>query len=476
MPESLYWYDFETTGTDLVLDRPLQFAGIRTDLELQEIDEPQNFFCQPGNDCLPDPEAMLVTGIRMSAVRKSGLSERDFADRVLRDFSKPQTCVAGFNNLRFDDEFTRQMLYRNFHDPYAREWRSGNSRWDVIDLFRAACALRPDGFNWPRRDRDLPSFRLEHLARANGLDYQDAHDALADVRATIEITRRLKQAQPRLYKFMFSLRDKGFVLRQLYPLGKKPVVHVSGRFPAARGCTGIVLPLCQHPVNNNGIVVFDLSQSPDSLIAAGPVELARLIFSAPAELSEEERRIALKVIHINRSPFVAPLNSLDEQAQARLGLDLAEAERRAERLMKTPGLVEKIQEAFTANQFEPHDDPDFQLYQGGFFSDTDRAVMDELRSSPPGALAGFADRFQDDRLPEMLFRFRARNHPGTLNSEEMNRWQQFRARRLGDRLPQSGDRIVELMRDADKNKDQGTSELLHDLRAYYTLLEQGLPD
>ena len=141
MPESLYWYDFETTGTDPVVDRPLQFAGIRTDLELREIAEPQNFFCRPGNDCLPNPDAMLVTGIRMSAVRESGLSERAFADRVLKDFSQPQTCVVGFNSIRFDDEFTRQMLYRNLHDPYAREWRSGNSRWDVIDLFsRRLCA------------------------------------------------------------------------------------------------------------------------------------------------------------------------------------------------------------------------------------------------------------------------------------------------------------------------------------------------
>ncbi len=472
MPESLYWYDFETTGTDPVVDRPLQFAGIRTDLELREIAEPQNFFCRPGNDCLPNPDAMLVTGIRMSAVRESGLSERAFADRVLKDFSQPQTCVVGFNSIRFDDEFTRQMLYRNLHDPYAREWRSGNSRWDVIDLFRAAYALRPDGFHWPRHDNDAPSFRLEHLARANGLDYLDAHDALADVRATIEVTRRLREAQPRLYEFMFNLRDKHFVRQQLYPLGKKPVVHVSARFPAIRGCTAIVLPLCQHPTNNNGIVAFDLTQPPDDLIAVGPGELARLVFSPAAELAEGETRLALKVIHVNRSPFVAPLNSLDESAQVRLGLDRVEAEQRAERLMKTPGLVEKIHEAFTANHFEAHEDPDFQLYQGGFFSESDRSVMNELQSSPPETLARFADRFQDDRLEELLFRYRARNHPDTLDDEELNRWQQFRAVRFGERLSQLRDRTIELMRDADNDADA----VLRDLREYYALLEQDLPD
>lgn len=473
MPETLYWYDFETTGTDSIVDRPLQFAGVRTDLELKEVADPQNFYCRPGTDCVPNPEAMLVTGIRMSEVLQSGFIEREFARQVLGEFSQPQTCVVGFNSIRFDDEFTRQMLYRNFHDPYAREWKSGNSRWDVIDLFRAAYALRPEGFNWPMKDAEeagVPSFRLEDLARANGLDHLDAHDALADVRTTIEVTRRLRQAQPRLYDFMFNLKDKRFVIQQLYPLGKQPVVHVSAMFPAARGCTGIVLPICQHPTNNNGLVVFDLSQSPELLLSVGPEELARLVFSASSELGDNESRIALKVIHVNRSPFVAPLNTLDESAQVRLGLDITEAGQRAQELMKAPGLVEKIQEAYSANRFELYDDPDFQLYQGGFFSESDRSVMNELQRVSPGGLPDFANRFQDDRLEEMLLRYRGRNYPQTLDHADLHRWRGYLQERIGSLLPELKAKTQTLIEQA----DEPSKAILRDLENYYDLLSEAL--
>lgn len=424
MAESIYWYDLETTGIDPVRDRPLQFAGVRTNLELEEIAPPQNIISRPGNDIIPSPQALLVTGIRMSGIAAEGMIEKDFVDQVLAQFNEPQTCVAGFNNLRFDDEFTRQMLYRNFHDPYAREWRGGNSRWDVIDLFRAAYALRPEGFEWPVKESGAPSFRLEDLARANGLAHLDAHDALADVRATIEVTRRLRAAQPRLFDFAFRLRDKKAVLQQLYPLGKSAVVHISSMYPARQGCAAVVLPICQHPTNNNAIICFDLSQVPDRLLEANPDELARLVFTRQDELNEE--RIALKLVHINKSPIIAPLSTLQPSAAIRLNIDLDQCHQHLENLKHSAGLVEKIQEAFGQNRFEAHDDPDFQLYDGGFFSDTDRRVMTEVTHAEPGELEGFRGRFQDERLDEMLFRYKARNWPLVLSEEERKRWDKFR--------------------------------------------------
>ena len=329
MTETLYWYDLETTGIDSILDRPLQFAGVRTDLDLNEIQPPQNFLGRPGTDVLPQPEALLVTGISLVEIREKGISERAFTEKVLEQFNQSQSCVVGFNSLRFDDEFTRQMLYRNFHDPYAREWRNGNSRWDVIDLFRAAYALRPEGFNWPQKDNGSPSFKLEDMAHANGLAHIDAHDALADVRATIELTKRLRAAQPKLYDFMFGLKGKKAVLQQLYPLGKKPIVHVSAMYPASRGCTALVMPICQHPSNNNAIICFDLSQAPESLISASADELERLVFRSNDQLEENDQRIALKTIHINRCPFVAPLATLNNERAELLGIDRALSQSRA---------------------------------------------------------------------------------------------------------------------------------------------------
>lgn len=464
MAESIYWYDFETTGTDPVFDRPIQFAGIRTDLALNEVAAPQNFYGRPGRDVIPLPEAMLVTGIRISDVLKHGMNEREFADHVLAQFAVPQTCVAGFNSIRFDDEFTRQMLYRNFHDPYAREWRSGNSRWDVIDLFRAAQALRPDGLTWPKRDDGAPVFRLESMAEANGVPHSDAHDALADVRVTIEMTRRLRVAQPKLYDYMFRLRDKQSVLAQLYPLGKTPVLHVSSMYAASRQCTAVVLPICQHPVNNNAIVCFDLSDDPTALLDATPTDLERLVFSRRDELEEDEQRVALKTIHINRCPFVAPMSTLRPADAERLEISIGACEATASRLIGAPGLVEKIQDVYARGQFDESEDPDTMLYSGGFFSDSDRSIMSELLSMPPAALPQFEGRFQDDRLDEMLFRFRARNYPETLSAEEVSRWEAYRMGRLAGRLDGAINDVDQRLLDIE-DEDK---EILEDLRLYLT--------
>ena len=140
MAPTFFWYDLETTGLDPLIDRPLQFAGVRTDIDLTPIESSVNIFCLPGNDVLPNPEAILVTGLSMSRLSSIGSNEVEFCRSIMSAFSVPETCVVGYNSLSFDDEFVRQMCYRNFFDPYAREWRWGNSRWDVINMFRMAYA------------------------------------------------------------------------------------------------------------------------------------------------------------------------------------------------------------------------------------------------------------------------------------------------------------------------------------------------
>ena len=462
MADTIYWYDFETTGTDPVLDRAIQFAGVRTDLDLNVMGEPLNLFCRPGDDVIPQPEAILLTGLMMSELAQRGLNEAEFCRRILEQFSVPQTCVAGYNSIRFDDEFARQMLYRNFHEPYTREWQGGNSRWDVIDLFRMAHALRPEGVKWPVNEDGAPSFRLELLTRANGIGHEGAHDAVSDVLATIELTRLLKQKQPRLYGYLFSLRGKKQVLQQLYPLGKSALVHVSSMYPARYGCVAITLPLCVHPTNTNGIICYDLSVSPDVLIAATAEEVRRLVFTASVELEEHEQRIPLKTLHINRCPAIAPLTTLTEDSARRLALDAGLCQQHMKRLQQASGIVEKIEEAYKSNQFVDSDDPDFMLYQGDFFSTSDISVMAELRSADPGELAGFEGEFQDTRLDEMLFRYRARNYPDLLDQAETQRWRQFKLSRW-----QSGDAIDSaLVRTKKLLAEKGESDCLNDLVNY----------
>ena len=462
MSPSIFWYDFETTGVDAILDRPLQFAGVRTDLDLNIIGEPVNVFSAPGNDVLPNPDAIAVTGLSMLEMRSSGLRETDFCREVLRHVSEPETCVAGYNSIRFDDEFLRQMCYRNFRDPYEREWRNGNSRWDVIDFFRMAYALRPDGINWPLDEGGLPTFRLELLTEANDIEHGNAHDAVSDVVATIELTKRVKEAQPKLFEFLFRQRQKKVLLKQLYPLGKQAVVHVSSMYGAKRSCLGIVLPICSHPTNSNGVICYDLTVDPVSLIDANVEEVARLVFSATQDLAEGESRIPLKTVHVNRCPAIAPLATLGQAQADRLGIDLSLCEQRLRLLQKTAGLTEKINDAFANREFPPSEDPDRMLYQGGFFGQTDIAIMAQIHKAEVKDLPSFAEHFKDDRLAEMLFRFRARNYPEELSSDECERWVKFRRERWSDgaAFTEAIDRIEVLL------AENGEVKGLSDLRQY----------
>jgi exodeoxyribonuclease-1 len=234
MPASFLFYDLETFGADPRRSRIAQFAAIRTDLELNQVDEPISFFVRPADDLLPSPAATLITGISPQHALREGVSEAEAFARIFEQMSLPETCTLGYNSLRFDDEFVRHGLFRNFFDPYEREWRGGNCRWDLLDVLRLAHALRPEGIEWPLREDGQVSFRLEHLAAANGVREGDAHEALSDVRALIGMARRLKAAQPRLWDYALRLRDKRYAAQLLDTTAMRPALHVSQRYPAAR--------------------------------------------------------------------------------------------------------------------------------------------------------------------------------------------------------------------------------------------------
>lgn len=435
---SIFWHDYETFGADPRRDRPCQFAGIRTDEELNIIGEPVELYCQPAPDFLPDPVACRITGISPQLALAKGVREAEFCQRILQEFSEPGTCVSGYNSIRFDDEVTRHLLYRCFHDPYEREWKHGNSRWDLIDVLRAMRALRPDGINWPDKEDGTPSFRLEELTVANGIAHADAHDALADVQATIAMARLVKEKQPRLYDYLYQLRNKQKALALLDLARQEPVVHISGMFPATRGCLGIVMPLLKHPDTNNGIVVVDLLADPAPWLDMSADEIRQKLYTPRAELAEGEVRIGLKTVHINRCPVLAPMNVLNESVQQRYGLDLGLVQQHRERVLGARQLAERLRAVFKGSDHAEQTDPDFMLYSGGFFDDHDKRLMQKLQRLLPRELHTLGSQFHDARLPELLFRYRARNWPELLDAQDTARWQEFCRTRLSSELPGSG--------------------------------------
>jgi exodeoxyribonuclease I len=423
---TFYWHDYETFTLNAQRAQVAQFAGVRTDAEFNIIAEPLVLYCQPALDSLPDPDSCLITGITPQIAKQQGVTEAELIRRIHHELSLPNTCSLGYNNLRFDDEVTRSLLYRNFYDPYAREWQNGCSRWDLIDVVRTAYALRPNGINWVYDDEGKPSLRLDQLTIANSISQEAAHDALADVHATIALAKLIKQTQPKLFNFLWQHRVKTKVLELLQLGSFQPVVHISGQY-ALQNYLAVVLPICQHPSNNNGVIVYDLSVNPEVLLNLSIEEIQHNIFS---KLPDGTTRIPLKTVHINRCPVLAPMSVLRPEDITRLKLDLAACHANAAKLSNAIGLSEKLHAVFKTTLNNTTPDPDLAIYNGGFFDTADKKTMTIIRSLSPEQLATAVLRFDDTRLPEMLFRYRARNFANTLNSDERHCWQTFCRQRL----------------------------------------------
>lgn len=433
--QTFFWHDYETFGADTRRDRPVQFAGIRTTMELEIIGEPVMFFGQPPRDSLPHPEACLITGITPQQAEREGVSEAEFAARVHEQLAEPGTCGVGYNSLRFDDEVTRQLLYRNFYEPYGREWANGNSRWDLIDLVRMCEALRPEGIHWPTREDGSPSFKLEHLATANHLLQERAHDALSDVHALIDLARLIRVRQPRLWDWHFALRRKQRVFELLDVANMTPLVHISSRYPASRHCLAIIAPLALHPSRPGEIIVYDLATDPAELLALDEDEIADRVFTSRADLPEGVERIPLRTVRANRTPALAPLSTLKGTDLGRLQLDLERNLAHRDTLHAATGLADKVRRIFArASDLPPPEDPELALY-AGFLPDGDKRLLAEVRATPPAQLGTRAFPFRDPRYPELLFRYRARNWPETLGAAERERWEHFRRERISRPTP-----------------------------------------
>ena len=464
MNESFYWHDYETFGIDPQQDRASQFAGIRTDKDFNIIEDPLVIYCRLPEDCLPSPEACLITGITPQKVAH-GLNEAEFIARIHEQLARPQTCGVGFNSIRFDDEVTRNLLYRNFYDPYAREWQHQNSRWDLIDVVRACHALRPEGINWPSNEDGVVSLKLEALSKANHIVHEHAHDALSDVYATIAMAKLIKQHQAKLVDFTLSLRNKHKVL-ELLALGQyKPLVHISGRYPNKRHNLAVIVPLCANPLNDKEIIVYDLSVAAEQFFSLSIEDLRERLFTGQDKLNDGLTRLPIKTLHTNKCPVIAPITVLRPEDCIRLNLNLDEIALNLEVLKKNLEFVDKLQSLYSKRNEAAHTDPELMIYSGGFFGNHDKQLMHQIREASPDQLDMIKPSFNDQRLDTLWFRYRARNWPEALSEQEKKTWKAFCKQRLHHGNPSAWQKFTDAIKHLELNGDE-KNPVLQELREY----------
>lgn len=436
MEPTLYWHDYETFGTRPSLDRPSQFAGLRTNLNLEEIGEPLMIYSQLADDSLPVPKACLVTGILPNKTHSDGLCEAEFIRQIRAEFMQPNTCGVGYNSLRFDDEVTRFTLYRNLYDAYEREYINQNSRWDIIDMVRLTWATRPEGIQWPKDENGKVSFRLEKLTEANGIAHVGAHDALADVRATLALARLVRQHQPRLYEFCFQNRRKNAVQSQLKKFDREPFLHVSAFYSVqTEGGIAPVVVLGNVPGRPNDYLVYNLRNCPKQFVGFSVDELRERLFVPEDQRPAHWVRPPIKSIRINQCPVIAPTTVLSAQRAQELGIDWSVVKRNHQNLLSCPELCRSFidifaSEAPTAQTAQKLDsiDPDQNLYSGGFPSAGDKRWTNRFLKTPIENWRKLEEELEikgggdDPWLGERVFRCRARSFPETLDATERQRW------------------------------------------------------
>ena len=436
MAQTFFFYDLETSGLNLRQDRIMQFAGQRTDMNLEPIGEPYNLLVTLNDDTLPSPDALMVTGITPQKTVEEGYSEAQFARMLSEEIFTPETIAVGFNNIRFDDEFIRHLLWRNFHDPYEWSWKDGRSRWDLLDVVRLTRALRPEGINWPLDDKGEPSNRLELITSANGIAHENAHDALADVTALIAVTKLIKQKQPQLYDYLLKMRDKKVVQQLVNVDDKKPFVYASGRYDKEFAKTTVTFPLTIS--RNGGVVVYDLRYDPTPFVELSTEELSKKIFASWEERQAEDFvKLPVKELQYNRCPAVAPLGVLEQgDGWQKISLDLKTVQKHQNILLNHPDFAEKLRIIFENKPaFKKLPDPEAQLYDG-FLNDRDRIRVEAVRNADERELADFHPEFQDERLAPLLLHYKARNFPRSLSEDDLAQWEVWRAQHLQTQLPQ----------------------------------------
>lgn len=431
MEKTFFFYDLETSGLNAREDRVMQFAGQRTNMDLEPIGEPVNILVKMSEDALPSPGAIMVTKITPQDTLRDGISEAEFVKYVTEEVFVPNTIAVGYNTVRFDDEFMRALLWRNFYDPYEWEWKDGRSRWDILDVVRLTRALRPEGIEWPFREDGVPTNRLELITKLNGVAHEHAHDALSDVYATIAVAKLIRDKQPELFDFLLKMRDKNEVKKLVNLENKKPFVYASGRYGNEYNKTTVAFPLTSG--RNGNVLVYDLRYNLEDLIKSQSENTIRdTLKAAKAELMVSNSIFPIvKELCFNKCPAVAPLGVLEKKdGWEKIGLTRETVERNLQILLKHPEFAEKMRsEMENRPEFPPAIEPEAALYDG-FLNDRDRIKVAAVRNADENKLADFHPDFIDERLPELLLHYKGRNFPSSLSESESVKWEEYRRARL----------------------------------------------
>lgn len=385
------FYDLETSGLNPAFDQILQFAAIRTDADFHEL-ERHEFRVRLRPDVIPSPGALLATGVTTMQTLTTGLCEYDAVREIHAMMNQPGTISAGYNSLSFDDKFLRFAFYRNLLPPYTHQWQNGCRRLDLFPVTVLYWLAGSPLLTWPSLE-GKPTLRLEHLSRENSLADGQAHDALVDVAATVELARRLYQDEAR-WADCLTLFDKTTFddrLAHLPHYGERPcALLIHGKFGYDQQCQVPVLYLGRSNVAGVAHLWLRLDRP----------ELAQTTLSTIAETTWVIRQKP------GEPPFVhSPQShrlSIERRAVTRNNIAW---------LRRQPELLTAIGHHHLTRPFDDSfvPDADAALYANGFSSSATERKCVRFHQAPLSEKVDETPQFEAETVRELAARLLSRN-------------------------------------------------------------------
>ena len=448
--EKFVFYDYETTGISPEYDQPLQFAAIITDLDFNEI-ERVDIRCQLSPHILPAPMALHVTGVNPNQLLNNNLPTAfEFAQKIQEFTQKWAPAIwIGYNTIKFDEIVMRQMFYQNLQPNIFATQFFDNSRLDVMKMVFAVFAENPDILEWPVNEKGKINFKLDQLAPANGFKSHNAHDALGDVEATIFILNKIKTKAPNLYDQLIETRNKSYNLRLLSSF--KPVevtFRFGGHLPKTYvGC------LCSIPSSINRVGFFDLDQPDPMDVILGENELIE------AAMQKSPQRI--RNLAINQADTIRPAKNTNDEWDHICAVIEDNIDFR------------KIVSECIIDQYESDENDDEKTIEqkiyDGFYSNEDKAVIENFQLSSWEKRLNLLSRFSDERLIQLGRRLIAFNAPELLTTKEKNAFDEYLKNKWEAEDTKSNWTTVSKIKDQLKELEENGCSIavLNDLKDFY---------
>ena len=401
MPNTYLFYDIETSGLNKCFDQVLQFAAIRTDLDLREV-ERYEIFIKLNPDVVPAPDAVLVHQLNIEQMQ-SGVCEYEAMKEIHRLFNTPSTITVGYNNLGFDDEFLRFSFYRNLLAPYTHQYANNCGRMDIYPMTVMYYLFKPEVIVWPKVN-DAVTLKLEHLSSYNKLIDGGSHDAMNDVEATLRLARLLKKEQA-MWEYLCGYFDKKTDLTRLEKL-----TFIDNKYQHGLLIDGSLggSKFYQSPVIGLGLHHHYKNQS--------------LWLSLENNITTTASFISRK--RFGESPILLPLTDRFSRYLNEERLEIVAAN--LDWLKKNPELFLEVVQYHKEYKYPeiPDLDVDAALYQIGFTSDWERLKCNSFHAVDLPGKISLLDNFSTPNLRTQAIRVLGRNYP-TVFSEKRHLYDEF---------------------------------------------------